>query len=195
MIKMKAGGMILTGLAAFLVADKAVSSMRHAVGDLCEAAKWRGYYKCWSKGDAKGEPVPPGYSMTTRPDGANYEVVYDPNGVDHSHDNAPKTEESHDSSASVKAVCEAVKAVAEKAIDSLSKRSDELRGASEGQTEASESENQASDENYVDATVTTKLNELENAINSTFKEDGNVSMDIPEEDNEVKETDQDETVD
>lgn len=190
MIKMKVGGMILTGLAAFLVADKAVGSMRHAVGDLCEAAKWRGYYKCWSKGDAKGEPVPPGYSMTSRPDGANYEVVYDPKGVDHSHDNDPKTEERRDSSDSVKAVCEAVKAVTEKVIDSLSKRSDGLREASEGQTEASENDIYASGDADGDS-------DIERIINGTFREDGSAeeaAMDISEVESE-KETDQDETVD
>lgn len=179
MIRMKVGGMILTGFAAFLVADKVVSSVNRTVSNCCEAAKWKGYYKCWSKGDAKGEPVPPGYSMTSRPDGANYEVVYDPSGEDHSQDNQPKKEEKHDSSDTVKAVCEAVKAVAEKAIDSLTKRSETAEGAFEGQTEASESD--ISDPQVTEGD-TDGDSPLEEAIESIFRE-------------EEEEMDHDETVD
>ena len=180
MIRMKVGGMILTGLAAFLVADKVVNTVNRAVENCCEASKWKGYYRCWSKGDAKGEPVPPGYSMTTRPEGVNGEVVYDPTGADHSMDNQPEPAQKHDSGDTVKAVCEAVKAVAEKAIDSLTKRSEELRGASEGQTEASESD-------ISDPQVTDEDDPLGDAIDSIFREDGT--------DEEEEETDQNETVD
>lgn len=136
MIKMKAGGMILTGVAAFLVANKAVSSMGLAVTNACEAAKWRGYYKCWSKGKAEGEPVPPGYSKTVRPDKADYEVVFDPEGKDHTRDNAPEEPQKPVNTDTVKAVCETVKAVAEKVINELSVRRNAPEGAKEAQTEA-----------------------------------------------------------
>ena len=164
MIRMKVGGMILTGLAAFLVADKVVNTVNRAVESCCEASKWKGYYKCWSKGDAKSDPVPPGYSMTTRPDKADYEVVYDPTGKDHSNDNQPEPAQKHDSSDTVKAVCEAVKAVAEKAIDTLTKRSEAAEGASEGQTEASESD-------ISDPQVTDDDDPLGDAIDSIFREE------------------------
>lgn len=181
MIKLKVGGMILTGLAAFLVAEKALGTVSQAVIGCCEASKWKGYYKCWSKGQAKGNPVPPGYSMTTRPDGADYKVVYDPSGKDHQHDNEPKEEGKRDHSEAVKTVREAVKTVAEKAIDSLSKRSDEPREASEGQTEASESEDSFEPAEKSDSDSDGNKS-LEKMIDSVFNE-------------EEKETDQNETVD
>ena len=181
MIKLKVGGMILTGLAAFLVAEKALGTVSQAVIGCCEASKWKGYYKCWSKGQAKGNPVPPGYSMTTRPDGADYKVVYDPSGKDHQHDNEPKEEGKRDHSEAVKTVREAVKTVAEKAIDSLSKRSDEPREASDGQTEASESEDSFEPAEKSDSDSDGNKS-LEKMIDSVFNE-------------EEKETDQNETVD
>ena len=180
MIKLKVGGMILTGFAAFLVAEKALGTVSQAVIGCCEASKWKGYYRCWSKGQAKGEPVPPGYSMTMRPDGADYEVVYDPSGKDHQHDNEPKEEGKRDHSEAVKTVCEAVKTVAEKAIDSLSKRPDEPREAFEGQTEAYEDENSFEPAEKPDSDADGDKS-LEKMIDSDFNE-------------EEKETDQDETV-
>lgn len=187
MIKLKVGGMILTGFAAFLVAEKALGTVSQAVIGCCEASKWKGYYKCWSKGQAKGDPVPPGYSMTSRPDKADYEVVYDPSGKDHQHDNEPKEEGKRDHSEAVKTVCEAVKTVAEKAIDSLSKRSDEPREASEGQTEAYEDENlfepdekSAHECDICEDSKTDGDKSLVDMIDSVF--------------NEEKETDQNETV-
>ena len=188
MIKLKVGGMILTGLAAFLVAEKALGTVSQTVIGCCEASKWKGYYKCWSKGQAKGDPVPPGYSMTSRPDNADYEVVYDPSGKDHQHDNEPKEEGKRDRSDTIKTVCEAVKTVAEKAIDSLTKQSDEPGEASEGQTEAYEDENSSKPEGKPDCEddicedqVADSGKSLEEMIDSVFNE-------------EEKETDKNETV-
>ena len=169
MIRMKVGGMILTGLAAFLVADKVVSSMNRAVINMTEASKWKGYYKCWSRGNASGEPVAPGYSRTTRPDGANYEIVDDPSGQDHANDNQPEPPKTHDSSDTVKAVCEAIKAISEKAIDTLTKRDKAVEGAKECEEEAvtndiSDKPGEGSDTDGDDG--------LEHVINGTF--------DIPE---------------
>jgi len=188
MIKLKVGGMILTGFAAFLVAEKIVGMLNQAVIGCCEASKWKGYYRCWSKGQAKGDPVPPGYSMTTRPDGADYEVVYDPSGKDHQHDNEPKEEGKHDHSDTVKTVCEAMKIVAEKVIDSLTKRPDEPEEAKEGDSEAS-----GEDE-------ITGTNPAYENVNDIFKDFDKESVSdkysyTDSEKTEVKETDQDETVD
>jgi hypothetical protein len=189
MIKLKVGGMILTGLAAFLVADKALGTVSQAVIGCCEASKWKGYYRCWSKGQAKGDPVPPGYSMTSRPDNADYEVVYDPSGKDHQHDNEPKEEGKRDHSEAVKTVCEAVKTVAEKAIDSLSKRSDEPGEAKEDDSEACKDENsfEPAAKPYCEDDICEDQDSdgdksLVDMIDSVFNE-------------EEKETDQDETVD
>lgn len=137
MIRMKVGGMILTGYAAFLMVNKIVNSTDSAISRICETAKWRGYYKCWANGKAQGEPLAPGYSRTTRPDKADFEIVDDPTGADHSKDNDPKTAEGAKSTDAAKAVVEAVKDIAEKVVDNLTKPSSEPREASEGQIEAS----------------------------------------------------------
>lgn len=190
MIKLKVGGMILTGFAAFLVTGKALEAVNQAVVGCCEASKWKGYYRCWSKGQAKGEPVPPGYSMTTRPDGADYEVVYDPSGKDHQHDNEPKEEGKRDHSDTVKTVCEAMKTVAEKAIDTFTKRPDEPEEAKEGDSEASEGGDTDGDE----------VNAAYENVDDIFKDFDKESVSdkysyTDSEKTEVKEKDQDETVD
>ena len=188
MIKLKVGGMILTGFAAFLVAEKALGTVSQAVIGCCEASKWKGYYRCWSKGQAKGVPVPPGYSMTSRPNKADYEVVYDPSVKDRQHDNEPKEEEKRDHSDTVKTVCKAMKTVAEKAIDSITKRPDEPEEAKEDDSEASEGDE------------ITKTNTAYENINDIFKDFDKESVSdkysyTDSEKKEVKETDQDETVD
>lgn len=183
MIKMKVGGMILTGLAAFLVADKALHSANRAVESMCDAVKWSGYYKCWRNGKAGGEPIAPGYSRTTRPDKADYEVVDDPSGADHSNDNQPKEPKEQNSSDSVKAVCEAVKAVADHVIDSLTKRSDELTGASEGQTEAStedilaQSVEEAREAGVPEEKILHNVEEIDEFFNNTKEQDQDETVD------------------
>ena len=167
MIKMKAGGIILTGVAAFVVCGKLIDIAKTTVSDACEASKWRGYYKCWSKGKATGEPVPPGYSMTVRPDKADYEVVFDPEGKDHANDNLQEEPKKSMSTDAVKTVCETAKTIVEKVINDLS-------GKKQAPEEAKESETEN------DIPVTTYEEAIENAF------DGN---------EEEKETDQDETVD
>lgn len=179
MIRMKVGGMILTGCAAFLMVNKIVNSADSAVSKICETAKWRGYYRCWAKGKAEGEPVAPGYSVTTRPAGADYDVVKDPEGTDHSRDNAEASADTEKNTDSVKAVVDAVKAVAEKAIDTFMKPQEEPEEVSEGEIDPSEIVIPDDEDKTV-----------EDAINDVFGE--NV---VPfEYDETVKETDH-ETVD
>ena len=166
MIKMKVGGMILTGCAAFLMVSKVVNSFDATVNKVCETAKWRGYYRCWSKGKADGEPMAPGYSRTTRPDGANFEVVDDPTGKDHQKDNEPDIPKNgSQNSDAAKAVVEAVKDIAEKVVDNLTKPSGEPREASEDQTEASTDEN---------------IGDLENIIECAFEGDTDADAEFQE---------------
>ena len=65
MIKLKVGGVILTGIAAWVLANKAINVINSSVNKVCDASKWKNYYKCWSKGKIDGEPIPPGYSRTS----------------------------------------------------------------------------------------------------------------------------------
>lgn len=65
MTTIKIGGVLLTGLAAYLVLSKAISAIDNSTKRACEASKWKNYYKCWSEGNAEGEPIAPGYSRTS----------------------------------------------------------------------------------------------------------------------------------
>ena len=87
MVRMKIGGMILTGFGAFLIVNKLINVVDNSVKRACEASKWRAYYKSWSEGEASGEPIAPGYSVTTRPVDSDKETVYDPTGADHDKSN------------------------------------------------------------------------------------------------------------
>ena len=140
MVRMKIGGMVLTGIGAFLIADKALSTINRAVANGCEAAKWKAYYKCFYKENREHEPIAPGYSRTTRPDKANFEIVDDPDGeADHSKDNEPKPKKEYSgvAEAVVKGVCEGIEKFCKKTNDSSSKGSDEPTEASKGQETAS----------------------------------------------------------
>lgn len=65
MTTIKIGGVLLTGLAAYLVLSKAIGTIDNSTKRACEASMWKNYYKCWSEGNAEGEPIPPGYSRTS----------------------------------------------------------------------------------------------------------------------------------
>ena len=168
MIKLKTGGLIVTGFTAFLIAGKVINSMNSSVSKICEAAKWRGYYKCWSEGKASGEPIAPGYSVTTRPIGADYEVVKDPEGKDHSKEGAPDIPKEPQSMDVVNAIIGAVKDVTEKAIDSLNNRVKRKEEALEAQIEASESDILAQTEETPDTDTI-------NVIEGLFEEEMDIS--------------------
>lgn len=143
MVRLKVGGMILTGIGAFLIAEKVLNTVERSVKHACDARKWNAYYKCWTKGIVGSDPIAPGYSMTTRPDGADYEIVHDPEGKDHSEDNNKAEDKANGEGGDrvVKAVCDCLDALAKKMKKDTSKGSDEPTEASEAQETASESDN------------------------------------------------------
>jgi hypothetical protein len=117
MVQMKWGGLVLTGVGAYLIVSKVINSIRASVHDIAEAKKWEAYYKC-----ARPEPLAPGYEFhatTTQRDGG------DPPGRDHSETS---------SEALVKAISGAIN----KAVDGIfsSSKGDEIDG--EGLVEVSE---------------------------------------------------------
>ena len=61
MVKVKAGGIVLGGLAAYLIISKGMNVVGGAVRNICESRKWKNYYKYGKEGNM----VPPGYSMHT----------------------------------------------------------------------------------------------------------------------------------
>ena len=78
MINGKVGGIMIGGLAGFLLINKAINFLENSVSNICSAAKWKAYYK-----NCK-DPlvVPPGYASSTRKISDDEElVVEDPNLV------------------------------------------------------------------------------------------------------------------
>lgn len=151
MMTMKFSGVLITGLAAFLLTNKALNVIDNSTKRLSEASKWKNYYKCWSKGQATSEPIAPGYSVTSSSgmgDTDGDHIIKDPYGKDHS----VQSDKNRDLA---NAIVEACKGAVEKSIDSLKKPSETRREASEGQTEASESDiSKSTDECKVHEIVT-----------------------------------------
>ena len=153
MIAMKTGGLVLTGITAFLLANKAINVVSSSVSKACEASKWRNYYKCWSKGNASGEPVAPGYSVTTSTSSGEERTVNSPNAVNNTNnsDNKEVVE------AIVKACSDAVNDLGNSMIKPVNTQEE----ASEGQGEASEETSDDISDNIVYMDETDKENEDE----------------------------------
>ena len=121
MTTIKIGGVLLTGLAAYLVLSKAISTIDNSTKRACEASKWKNYYKCWSEGNAEGEPIAPGYSRTS-PATTEIEesaVTQDPN------------------EAAVKAAVDLIKEGLSKLKVTITKPAEKQEEATEGQEKAS----------------------------------------------------------
>lgn len=121
MIKLKVGGVILTGIAAWVLANKAINVINNSVNKACDASKWKNYYKCWSKGKIDGEPIPPGYSRTSPTTNEIEEnaVTQDPN------------------EAAAKAAVDLIKEGLSKLKVTITKPAEKQEEASEGQEKAS----------------------------------------------------------
>ena len=125
MTTIKIGGVLLTGFAAYLILNKTLNTIDNSAKRVCEASKWKNYYKCWSEGAADGEPIAPGYSRTsdTSTTGANENSIdQDPN------------------EAAAKAAVDLIKEGLSKLKISITKPSEKQREASEGQETASKSD-------------------------------------------------------
>lgn len=65
MIKTKIGGIVLGGLAGYLILSKGIGAMERGIRNICVAQQWKNYYKYGKEGNM----VPPGYSMHRSRDG------------------------------------------------------------------------------------------------------------------------------
>lgn len=66
MTQMKIGGLVLTGVGAYLVINKILNCIRGSVKDISDASKWKAYYQC-----KREDPIAPGYErIPTDPDSA-----------------------------------------------------------------------------------------------------------------------------
>lgn len=76
MLHGRIGTLALGGLAAYLLINKAMNIVGHTVDKVCDASKWRSYYKHSVNGCYT---VAPGYSSFTRPVGNDQEWVVEKN--------------------------------------------------------------------------------------------------------------------
>ena len=108
MVKGKIGGVILSGLAGYLLLSKTLGVIERSIKNICTASEWKNYYE----NSDPAEMVPPGYTIRTE--------------TNNSSEPAQKASGSPVAEAIVKAVS-----------DTFFKGKEENE-ASEGQTEASE---------------------------------------------------------
>lgn len=111
----KKGGIILTGIGAYLIIGKAINAFRSSVKNVTDAVKWNAYYK-----SSKEAVIPPGYEI--RPAQNDSDV----------------TEIKKNSDSTTLGTC--VGQAVAKAIDSLFDTPKRENDPLEGQTEASESD-------------------------------------------------------
>lgn len=115
MTGIKIGGVVLTGIGAWILINKTLNVVRGISSDVKTASMWNSYYKCWYKNRGQnnnaGSPIAPGYSVTKRPVGRDdVEIVKNPSGKDHSQDNDKKQEQSTFADVVKDVVIDAVKA-------------------------------------------------------------------------------------
>ena len=126
MIKMKAGGIVLGGIAAYLILSKGIGAVERGIRNICVAHEWKNYYKYGKEGNM----VPPGYAMHTRKNENG-------DNIDTGTVEAMKKQEN---SASNKGVGAKVTEVIAKAISDTFAAVNAEKEASEGEETASESE-------------------------------------------------------
>lgn len=61
MIKTKMGGIVIGGLAGYLILSKGIGMIERSIKSICTAREWKNYYKYGKDGNM----VPPGYSRHT----------------------------------------------------------------------------------------------------------------------------------
>lgn len=64
MMKLNKGGMVLTGVGAYLILTKGIRLLRGVVHDISETSKWKAYYHC-----KRPDPLAPGYNRVLDGDG------------------------------------------------------------------------------------------------------------------------------
>ena len=131
MTKMKIGGMVLTGVGAFLILNKMINAVRSSVKDISDASKWRAYYRaCGRNGKNDSDILPPGYWREVR---NGQTVITD----------QEKEEEAPKPDPVIEGAGEALKGAVVRAIDSLFKGADTTEEASEGRETAYTEQNGA----------------------------------------------------
>lgn len=71
MTKMKVGGIALTGFGAFLIASKGINFLKFTVDRICDASKWKAYYKAFQKTGRTDMTPPEKEQVNTEPSPAS----------------------------------------------------------------------------------------------------------------------------
>jgi hypothetical protein len=111
MLQMKMGGLVLTGIGAYLIISKGIGLIDRTVCKITEAQKWKAYYKaCAENRDGMNKILPPHYEQTyTYPSGEKENIK--PEGCD------PEKEAKKE--ASQEALKGTIKNVIDKAVDTI----------------------------------------------------------------------------
>lgn len=111
MLQMKMGGLVLTGIGAYLIISKGIGLIDRTVCKVTEAQKWKAYYKaCAENRDDANKILPPHYEQTyTYPSGEKENIK--PEGLD------PEKEAKKE--ASQEALKGTIKNVIDKAVDTI----------------------------------------------------------------------------
>ena len=137
MIKAKAGGIMLGGLAGYLILSKGLHAVERMVQNICTAREWKNYYKYGKEGNM----VPPGYSRHTTTDSEGRDVQF----------KHPQTEKEDEREAQKNASKEASDgsfgaSVAKAIIDAFADGLKGKTGSEKAEKEDSEGENKSTDE-------------------------------------------------
>ena len=126
MVKTKVGGIVLGGLAAYLILSKGLNVVNNCVRNMCVAHEWKNYYKYGKEGNM----VPPGYASHTRQINENEEKV-----TESPEELEAQRKQAHDN-ASNKGVGASVAEAIVKAISDVFTGEKKAEEASEGQEKA-----------------------------------------------------------
>lgn len=82
MVKGKVAGIMIGGLAGYLLLNRVMSVIENSVKNVCHATEWKAYYKYGKLGDNDAS-VPPGYRAVTRKVDPEHEYcIEDPTKID-----------------------------------------------------------------------------------------------------------------
>ena len=124
MIQMKTGGLVLTGIGAYLIVSKIISMVRGSVHDLAEAQKWKAYYNC-----DRPDPIAPGYERRTSVKKSNEDTEDIPEDGQEDGGNPPEKTKNE---TVLEGVGRAISDAINKSVDELFKKTEAGKTASEG---------------------------------------------------------------
>ena len=119
MLNGKIAGIAIGGFTGFLILTKVINAAEGCIGKICDAAKWRAYYK---KGDVN--MVPPGYASMTRPIDDKNEAVFESPEAQKARAKEENKEDQEKRKNAGEAIADAITTITKEVIDSIGKKKD-----------------------------------------------------------------------